>query len=107
MKAIHPKLMETVFLANPVCLEGFEDMTKSKEYKDDFGDEVAKLLESSSMTKVKVVKQIQEEGYYIGKFKELMHMKPKPPVDLNMTIEEKDEKIRELQAQLQKLTGSK
>jgi len=107
MKAIHPKLMETVFLANPVCLEGFEDMTKSKEYKDDFGDEVAKLLESSSMTKVKVVKQIQEEGYYIGKFKELMHMKPKPSVDLNMTIEEKDEKIRELQAQLEKLKGSK
>ena len=44
MKAIHPKLMEVVFLANPVCLEGFEDMTKTKEYKDQFGEEVAQKL---------------------------------------------------------------
>ena len=29
-KAIHPKLMETPFLANHVCLEGFEDKTKTK-----------------------------------------------------------------------------
>ena len=29
-KAIHPKFMETPFLANHVCLEGFEDMTKAK-----------------------------------------------------------------------------
>ena len=29
-KAIHPKFMETPFLANHVCLEGFEDMTKTK-----------------------------------------------------------------------------
>merc|ERR1719431_2263829 len=82
MKAIHPKLMETVFLANPVCLEGFEDMTKSKEYKDDFGEEIAKLLEPFSMTKIKVVKQNQEEGFYIGRFKELKHMKPKLKSDV-------------------------
>jgi hypothetical protein len=107
MKAIHPKLMETVFLANPVCLEGFEDMTKTKEYKDDFGEEIAKLLEPFSMTKVKVVKQMKEEGFYIGRFKELKHMKPKSQVDLNMTTEEKDEKILELMAQLEKLKGTK
>ena len=29
-KAILPKFMETPFLANHVCLEGFEDMTKTK-----------------------------------------------------------------------------
>jgi len=107
MKAIHPKLMEVVFLANPVCLEGFEDMTKSKEYKDDFGEEISKLLEPFSMTKMKVIKQNKEEGYYIGRFKELKHMKPKPKADLNMTPEEKDEKIQELMAQLEKLKGSK
>merc|ERR1711874_469212 len=77
LKAINPKLMKTVFLANHVCLEGFEDMTKSKEYKDDFGEEVAKLLEPSSMTKIKVVKQNKEGGFYIGRFKELKDMKPK------------------------------
>jgi len=107
MKAIHPKLMEVVFLANPVCLEGFEDMTKTKEYKDQFGEEVAQKLEPFSATKVKVVKQNKEEGYYIGRFKELKDMKPKPQVDLNMTPEEKDKKLIELMAQLEALKGSK
>merc|ERR1711962_1612884 len=76
-KAIHPKLMETPFLANHVCLEGFEDVTKAKEYISDFGEEVAKLLEPFSMTKIKMVKENKNEGFYIGRFKELKNMKPK------------------------------
>ena len=47
------------------------------EYISDFGEEVAKLLEPFSMTKIKVVKENKDEGFYIGRFKELKNMKPK------------------------------
>jgi len=105
MKTMHPKLMEFVFLANHVVLEGFEDVSKAAEYKKDFGDEVAGKLESFADTKMKVVKQDKASGRYIGKFKELKDMKPK--VDLNKTLEDKDDEIKKLQAQLAQLQGKK
>ena len=82
MKTMHPKLMETVFLANHVVLEGFDDISKAEEYKKDFGDEIAGKLEPFSDTKMKVVKQDQESGRYIGRFKQLKDMKPKVDVSL-------------------------
>ena len=33
------------------------------------------------MTKIKVVKENKDGGFYIGRFKELKDMKPKPAVD--------------------------
>jgi len=103
MKTMHPKLMETVFLANHVVLEGFDDISKAEEYKKDFGDEIAGKLEPFSDTKMKVVKQDEESGRYIGRFKELKDMKPK--VDMNKTLEDKDDEIKKLQAQLAMLQG--
>ena len=75
MKTMHPKLMETVFLANHVVLEGFDDISKAEEYKKDFGDEIAGKLEPFSDTKMKVVKQDEESGHYIGRFKQLKDVK--------------------------------
>ena len=83
MKTMHPKLMETVFLANHVVLEGFDDISKAEEYKKDFGEEIAGKLEALSDTKIKVVKQDEESGRYIGRFKQLKDMKPKVDVSFS------------------------
>jgi len=99
LKAIHPKLMEAQFLANHVCLEGFEDLSKEAEYKKDFGEEVSNTLEPLTMTKVKVVESNSEKGFYVVQFKELKHLKPKSSSE--------DETIKELMAQLAKLQGKK
>ena len=81
--------METVFLANHVVLEGFDDISKAEEYKKDFGDEIAGKLENFSDTKMKVVKQDETSGRYIGRFKQLKDMKPKVDVSLSWFFDRK------------------
>ena len=58
-------------------------LNKAEEYKKDFGDEIAGKLENFSDTKMKVVKQDETSGRYIGRFKQLKDMKPKVDVSLS------------------------
>merc|ERR1719219_2203407 len=82
LRAMQPKLMEEKFLANHICLEGFEDISKAEEFKKDFGKEVANTLEAFSMTKVKVVKFDPKNGFAICRMKQFKHLNPKPRRDV-------------------------
>ena len=51
------------------------------------------------MTKIKVVKENKDGGFYIGRFKELKDMKPKPAVDKDVQDRAREKLINALKVE--------
>jgi len=100
IKMMDPSLMKTVFLANHCILDGFENEDLVDSYQKLYGQAIKDRFPFATEVKIRVVKHDKDKGYYVIRMPKTDDILPTKAKKLN---DEKELKIKELEAQLAKL----
>ena len=92
-----------VFLANHCILDGFENEDLVDSYQKLYGETIKDRFPFATEVKIRVVKHIKDKGYYVIRMPKTDDI---DPTKVKKSNDEKELKIKELEAQLAKLRSA-